>query len=105
MIKNLHTLFLSATLAFSVPVISVAEPMIEIVDFMDIETQGVVISVDQNVLHVSGAAGQTMYIYNVAGVCVSTIKVDGDEKRFDLNLQKGCYIVKIGKVVRKISIR
>jgi len=31
--------------------------------------------------------------------------VEGQDKRFDLNLPKGCYIVKVGKVVRKISIK
>ena len=34
-----------------------------------------------------------------------SIKVDGYEKSYTLNLPKGCYIVKIGKTVRKITIR
>ena len=46
-----------------------------------------------------------LYIYNVAGVRVMSFKVEGPDKRYELNLQKGCYIVKVGKVVRKISIR
>ena len=33
------------------------------------------------------------------------VKVDSSEKSYPLNLPKGCYIVKVGKVVRKISIR
>ena len=33
------------------------------------------------------------------------ITVDGYEKSYTLNLPKGCYIVKIGKTVRKITIR
>ena len=105
MTKNILTLTLSALLLISVPAVSVASPMIEIMDFADIDNQGVTISISQNVLHVSGAAGQTLQIYNVTGVCVMTVKVDGDEKHYDLNLQKGCYIVKVGKVVRKISVR
>ena len=44
-------------------------------------------------------------IYNVSGVCVMSLRVDGQDKRYNLNLPKGCYIVKVGKVVRKISIR
>lgn len=34
-----------------------------------------------------------------------SIKIDGQDKRYTLNLPKGCYIIKVGNVVRKISIR
>lgn len=34
-----------------------------------------------------------------------SIKVEGADKYYELNLPKGCYIVKVGKVVRKISIK
>ena len=67
--------------------------------------QPVVISVDNSTLRVSGANGQMLYVYNVAGVRVMSIKVDGSDRRYDLNLPKGCYIVKVGKVVRKISVK
>ncbi|MFC2455808.1 MAG: T9SS C-terminal target domain-containing protein, partial [Segatella salivae] len=43
-------------------------------------------------------------IYNVTGVCVMSMRVDSNDKRFDLNLHRGCYIVKVGKTVRKISV-
>mgnify|MGYP003414723536 CR=1 FL=1 len=33
------------------------------------------------------------------------IRVDNNDKYYDLNLPKGCYIVKVGKVVRKIYIK
>ena len=59
----------------------------------------------ESVLHITGANGLVMQIYNVAGVRVMSVKVEGPDKRFELNLPKGCYIVKVGKVVRKISIR
>ena len=45
-----------------------------------------------------------MQIYNVAGVRVMTVKIDSSDKTYNLNLPKGCYIVKVGKIVRKISI-
>lgn len=56
-------------------------------------------------LHVTGAAGLDLKVYNVTGVLVKSLRVDSDDKRYDLNLPKGCYIVKVGKTVRKISIR
>ena len=62
-------------------------------------------SVQESVLHVTGANGQTIQIYNVAGVMVKSIKVEGNDRHYELNLGKGCYIVKVGKTVRKVSIK
>lgn len=59
----------------------------------------------ESTLRVANASGETLKIYNVAGVCVMTVRVEGADKRYDLNLPKGCYIVKVGKVVKKISVR
>ena len=86
----------------AVPVTSSAENVIEIIDT---ETQNIAISVTETALHITGANGQVMHVYNVAGVRVMSVKVEGQDKRIDLNLPKGCYIVKVGKVVRKISIK
>ena len=53
----------------------------------------------------SQAPQDTLSIYNVAGVHVQSFRVEGADRRYELNLPKGCYIVKVGKVVRKISIK
>lgn len=79
-----------------------AAAMIEI---LDTEIQSISLSVNESVLHVTGANGMVMHIYNVAGVRVMSVKVEGADKRIELNLPKGCYIVKVGKLVRKISIQ
>ncbi len=105
MTKTILSIAITATLMLTVPAVSMAEPLIEIVDNYDFDMSGISISVEQNILHISGAAGEVVQIYNVAGVCVKTIKVDSDDKRYELNLTKGCYIVKVGKIVRKISVR
>lgn len=86
----------------AVPSAASAENMIEIIDS---EIQNVSISVNESTLHITGANGQVMHVYNVAGVRVMSVKVEGLDKRIELNLPKGCYIVKVGKVVRKISIK
>lgn len=69
------------------------------------EFQNVSISVSESVLHISGANGQVLQIYNVAGVCLMRVKIDSQDKHYELNYPKGCYIIKVGKTVRKISIR
>lgn len=76
------------------------------IEIIEQENQQAVVSlVSDNVLRVANANGQMLYVYNVAGVRVQTIKVDGMDKYIELNLPKGCYIVKVGKTVRKISIK
>ncbi len=86
------------------PAVAHAEAMIEIVDANGIDLDGVSISIEGNVLHVSGAAGMTLQIYKITGVGVLSVTVDGDDKYYPLDLAKGCYIVKVGRMARKISI-
>lgn len=77
----------------------------EAVQIIDNSFQNITISVNsESVLRVTGAAGEILQIYNVAGVRVLSIRIDSADKSYNLNLPKGCYIVKVGKVVRKISI-
>ncbi len=102
MMKRIFTLLLASTLLVGMPVAMYAEQAIELIDN---DYQNISISVSESVLHITGANGLVMQIYNVAGVRVMSVKVEGPDKRFELNLPKGCYIVKVGKVVRKISIR
>jgi hypothetical protein len=98
-------LFMALTVAslMAVPITTKAVPAIEIVE-NDIDA--ITISVTgESTLHVTGAAGQVLSIYNVTGMRVASFKVDSSDKSYNLSLPKGCYIVKVGKVVRKISIR
>jgi len=88
-------------LFIATPTNSYASTAIEIVDA---DFQGVAISVSGSTLHVTGANGQMLSIFNVAGVCVQSFKIEGSDKHYDLNLKRGCYIIKVGKVVRKVSI-
>ncbi len=93
---------LAATLLAGTPMIVQANTAIEI---LDNEPQGITINVRESVVQIVGANGETLHVYNVAGVRIKSIKIDGDDKRFELNLPKGCYILKVGKTVRKISVR
>ena len=75
------------------------------VEILENEQQTITINVRESAVQIAGANGETLYVYNVAGVRIKSIKIDGDDKRFELNLPKGCYILKVGKTVRKISVR
>ncbi|WP_276941881.1 T9SS type A sorting domain-containing protein [Hallella colorans] len=103
MYKRLFSYFLMVFMLMSVPMTPSATSAVEIVDN---DFQAITISINsESVLRVTGATGETLYIYNITGVRVMSIKVDGADKSYNLNLPKGCYIVKVGKMVRKISIR
>lgn len=58
----------------------------------------------QTRLRVTNATNQTILIYDISGAPIKKIKVDGADKVYELNLRKGCYIVKVGNVVRKVSV-
>ncbi len=102
MARFLLTFAFTATLLLCVPAVSKANTAIEVIenDFED-----VAISVKSSTVYVKNANGEMLYVYNVAGVRVVSIKVDGQDRHYDLNLPKGCYIVKVGKKVRKVSIK
>lgn len=75
------------------------------IEIIDNDFQQITVTVTgAGVLHVTGANGLVLQVYNVLGVRVASIKVEGNDKRIDLPLKSGCYIVKVGNVVRKISI-
>ncbi|MCR4592495.1 MAG: T9SS type A sorting domain-containing protein [Bacteroidaceae bacterium] len=63
------------------------------------------INVNGNTVRVSNTNGEDIEVFNLTGTKITTIKTDTTGKTFTVNLPKGCYLLKIGKVVRKISIR
>ncbi len=63
------------------------------------------IAVNGQTVTISGAQGQTLEVVSLTGRCVMTAKIESPAQRIELNVPKGCYILKIGKVVRKVAIR
>lgn len=70
-----------------------------------VEEQVPTISVDGNTVSVQGASGMTLEVVSLTGRAVATHKIEGPAQRIELNLPKGCYILKVGKVVRKVTVR
>jgi hypothetical protein len=79
-----------------------AEPMFEGVEM---SASGIQISINGGNVHVVGANGEVMEVFNLTGTKVATHRIDSNDKTFALNLTKGCYLIKVGKVVRKISVQ
>ncbi len=65
----------------------------------------ITISISGQTVTVTGAQGQTLEVISLTGRCVMTAKIESPAQRIDLNVTKGCYILKVGKVVRKVTVR
>ena len=63
------------------------------------------ITVEGRTLNVSGADGMVLEVVSLTGRKVATVKIEAPSQRVELNVPKGCYILKVGTVVRKVSIR
>lgn len=63
------------------------------------------ISVEGNIVTVSGAQGEKLQVVSLTGRLVAEFDITAPVQRVELNLSKGCYILKVGKLVRKVSIR
>ena len=74
-------------------------------DNIEMSVAGVTLCIKGDNVHIVGASGEMMEIFNLTGSKVATIRIDSNDKNFALNLTKGCYLIKVGKAVRKISIQ
>ena len=100
--NKILAIIFSACMLMGMPMVASANNAIEIIDT---DMQNITLSVNETTLHIANANGLVLQVYNVAGVRVMSVKVEGMDKKIELNLPKGCYIVKVGKVVRKIYIK
>ncbi len=102
MTNKILAFIFAVAMGVAVPVTAVADTSIEIIDN---EVQTINVAVSESTIHVTGANGQIMHVYNVTGMKLMSVKIEGQDKKVEINLPKGCYIVKVGKVVRKIYIK
>ena len=65
----------------------------------------ITISVNGQWVTVNGAQGLTLEVVSLTGRQIKTVKIESPAQRIELNIPKGCYILKIGKVVRKVAVR
>ena len=99
--KKFYIITLTLAIAFA-PLTIMAEPAS---DGIEMSVSGISLSIKDGNVHIVGANGEVMEIFNLTGAKVATVRIDSNDKTFALNLQKGCYLIKVGKIVRKISIQ
>lgn len=96
-------LTMTLTLMLSAPVLAVPV-MMELMATEQIDSE-VTIVVEGNTVTVNGAEGLVLEIISLTGRKVAQYEINSPSQRIELNLTKGCYVFKIGKVVRKVAIR
>ena len=99
--KKFYIITLTLAMAFA-PLTIMAEPAS---DGIEMSVSGISLSIKDGNVHIVGANGEVMEIFNLTGAKVATVRIDSNDKTFAPNLQKGCYLIKVGKIVRKISIQ
>jgi hypothetical protein len=92
------------TLCFSVPATACAASNYEF-GLMGIPEKEVTITYSQGVLYVNGGEGKVLEVVSLTGRRLLEQQIDSPAQKIELNIPKGCYIVKVGSVVRKIAVR
>ena len=104
--KHLLGLTLMAAMLFMIPA-SVQASQVETIGVeQDDDTRNdIQITVNKSVVRVVGAEGQVMEVISLTGRHVMSVRIESPAQKVELtNIPKGCYIIKVGKVVRKIVI-
>lgn len=101
--KSLLILSLALTLSFAVPSMVAAIPVAPGIE--ELVDEDITITVSGQTVNVMGAQGQTLEVISLTGRRVMSVKIESSAQKIELNIPKGCYILKIGKVVRKVSVR
>lgn len=100
--KTILNILLATAMVMGASTTMHADPIVE-VNFIDFNHVGVTYS--NGVLHVTGAASLVVSVYNIVGQKVYECKLDSNDKRIELSLPSNCYIVKVGSMARKISVK
>lgn len=101
MVKHLRILFLVLLTTLMAPQVMAFADVPAVVDNSADDVSLVLVG---RTLHVRGGSGQMLQVFNVAGQPVLSVRIDVPEKQIDLSLGRGCYIVKVGNVARKIVL-
>ena len=105
MVKSLHNTFkiLLLMICLSMPAAMMAQDIQQ--SQVEMEQNQINISVSGSCIRVKNADGLVMEVFNLTGEKVFTQRIEGASKAVELGqMQRGYYIVKIGKFTRKIYL-
>ena len=103
--KQLHRFIFAMALTVAFPTFALAAAP-ESPAIVDLQADNdITININGQTVTVCGAQGETLEIVSLTGRRMMTVKIESPAQRIELNVPKGCYILKVGKVVRKVSVR
>ncbi|MBQ9357278.1 MAG: T9SS type A sorting domain-containing protein [Prevotella sp.] len=102
--KRILTFICAALLGISAPVFAMNMVM-EMGVAEQTDEQQPVIGMEGNVVTIQWASGMTLDVVSLTGRAIASYRIESPSQRIELNLPKGCYILKVGKVVRKVTVR
>lgn len=70
-----------------------------------VDGPSITISVEGRTVIVTSAQGKVLQVISLTGNILESYNIESPNERVNLNLTKGCYILKVDKVVRKVSIQ
>jgi hypothetical protein len=103
MTKRILTLFFISLLTFATPMCAVQATEMEMA-VAELTDEAIEVTVEGQAVVVTGAQGKELVVVSLTGRQVMKAKIDTPSQRIELNIAKGCYILKVGKVVRKIQV-
>lgn len=104
MLKKLLILVAVVSMGFSIPTYAVKmKAEMGIAELVD--EQSPTISINKNTITVQGGNGMVLEVVSLTGRAVASYKIESPVQKIELNLSKGCYILKVGKTVRKVTLR
>lgn len=99
----LSIMTLAATMMMAAPAQGLAA--ISAVEMIDFDVQDISVTYANGVMHITGANGMVVKVYNLAGIAVKSFMVEGQDKRISMPLSDGVYIIKVGpSFTRKITV-
>ena len=102
MTKRILILTMAGFLSAAVPLSATASEM-ELAAAEQVDEQ-IDVAVEGQTVNVTGAQGKELIVVSLTGRQVMKVMIENAAQRIDLNIPKGCYILKVGKVVRKIQV-
>ena len=106
----LKSLLVAMTLFFGMPAYADI-PRESAYEQQMVDDAKVSVSIQNSTIVVNGAAGYEMEVISLTGRKVVKVKIESNSQRIELNVMKGCYIVKIENqskkdcFVRKVTIQ
>lgn len=103
MVKHLLKLFI-CTFVMSVPLVGMAQTESPAHTQLQETAESVKLTVSGKTVRVQHGRGQVLEVYSVTGAKVLSLRIETADQSVRLNLNRGCYILKISDVARKVSL-